>query len=74
MKKIVVYYSLSGNTKMAASKIARMCDADILELKIKNAPTSKLKMFFSAGKGATLGELPELEDYEFISEEYEMII
>ena len=74
MKKIVIYYSLTGNIKNAAAIIASQIGADLLELKIKNAPTSKFKMFYTAGKSATLNELLELDSYQFESNKYDVII
>lgn len=75
MKKIVVYYSLSGNTKEAAEKIAQKCDADVLELvKVKNKPASKFMQYFTAGRETILNILPKLEPYEFTGDKYEMII
>ena len=41
MKRLVVYYSLSGNTKEAAEKIAKGLDADLLQLEtVKAMPKS----------------------------------
>ena len=39
MKVLVVYYSLTGNTKMIAEAIAESIDSEILELK----PVKELK-------------------------------
>jgi len=41
MKKLVVYYSFEGNTKLIAENIARAIEADILELKPKTEIKSK---------------------------------
>ncbi len=41
MKRLVVFYSLSGNTEEAAKKIASALDADILRLEtVKAYPPS----------------------------------
>ena len=66
MKSIVVYYSLEGNTKYAAEKIAGMIGADLLELKpVKSYPTGKVGKFLWGGKSAVMAETPELEPDEF---------
>ncbi|MBO4864644.1 MAG: flavodoxin [Eubacterium sp.] len=75
MKSIVVYYSLEGNTKYAAEKIAEMIGADLLELKpVKDYPTGKVSKFFWGGKSAVMAETPDLEPYEFDKDLYERII
>ena len=33
MKKLIIFYSFEGNTKLIAENIAKAIDADILELK-----------------------------------------
>ena len=41
MKRLVVYYSLSGNTEEAAKKIAEALGADLLKLEtVKKMPKS----------------------------------
>ena len=37
MKTAIVYYSLSGNTKYAAEKMAQALEADLIRLAVKNA-------------------------------------
>ena len=43
-KVLVVYYSLSGNTRAIARKIASMTNADIYEIKTKGKMPSGLKI------------------------------
>ena len=47
MKKIVIFYSLEGNTTFVAKAISEAIDADILELKPKKDlnPKSFLRFF-----------------------------
>lgn len=75
MKAIVVYYSLDGNTKFVAEKIAARLNADTLELKpVKPYPTGKISKFFWCGKSASFREKPQLEDYAFRAEDYSAVI
>ena len=41
MKKAVVYYSVSGSCKNAATAIAESVEADIIEIKAKKQPNTK---------------------------------
>ncbi len=73
-KKLVVYYSLEGNTKLIAENIAEEIGADILQLKPKNDIKSKGFMkYFSGGKKIIFKEKPELISYEINPEDYDVI-
>ena len=75
MKTIVVYYSLEGNTKLAAEMIAKKLGADILELvPEKSYPTGKISKFFWGGKSAVMSETPVLKSYEFDKDAYDRVI
>lgn len=75
MKTAVVYYSMSGNVKNTAVKIAEKIPADLIELKPeKTYPDKGLKKFFWGGKSAVMGEKPKLSPYEFDSEKYDRVI
>ena len=75
MKTAVVYYSMSGNVKNTAEKIAEKLSADLIELKPeKTYPDKGFKKFFWGGKSAVMGEKPKLLPYEFESEKYDRII
>ncbi|MBQ1715087.1 MAG: flavodoxin, partial [Firmicutes bacterium] len=64
MKTAVVYYSLEGNTRYAAEKVADALEADVIELVPKKAyPIQGFKKFFWGGKAATMKDKPELEPY-----------
>jgi Flavodoxins len=74
LKKLVVYYSLEGNTKMIAEAISKEIRSDILELKPKkdievNGPMRYLK----GGKQVVTKEKPELTPYNINPEEYEVL-
>lgn len=75
MKIAVVYYSLEGNTKYTAEKIAERLNADLIELKCEKAyPTGKVSKFFWGGKSVTFGEKPALLPYEFNADDYGVVI
>lgn len=75
MKTAVVYFSLEGNTKLVAEKIAERLSADIIELKcVKAYPTGKVSKFVWGGKSVTFGEKPELLPYNFNADDYDAVI
>ena len=75
MKTAVVYYSLEGNTRYAAEKVADALEADIIELVPKKAyPDRGFKKFFWGGKAATMKDKPELEPYGFDSSKYDLVV
>ena len=79
MKTAIVYYSMSGNTKYAADKIAEKIKAaeeiDIIRIEPKKAyPAKGAKKFIWGGKSAVMGETPALQAYEFHIEQYDRII
>lgn len=75
MKTAIVYYSMSGNTKYVADKIAEKIDADIIRIEPVTAyPDKGAKKFFWGGKSAVMGETPALQPYEFSAEKYDSII
>lgn len=75
MKTIIVYYSLEGNTEYAAKELANLLGADLLRLHPKKAyPDSGFKKFFWGGKSAVMAQTPELEPYDYNSEDYDRVI
>lgn len=75
MKTAVVYYSLEGNTKFAAEKIAEKVGAALIELRcVKEYPTGNVSKFLWGGKSATFGEKPALLPYEFNAADYDAVI
>lgn len=75
MKTIIVYYSLEGNTKQTAEKIAKLTGADLLALHpVKSYPDSGAKKFLWGGKSAVMGEKPKLQPYIFNAEKYDTVI
>ncbi|MBU4486909.1 MAG: hypothetical protein KKD38_08270 [Candidatus Delongbacteria bacterium] len=45
MKKLIVFYSLDGNTRMISETMASEIEADLLELKPAKEITRKIRMF-----------------------------
>ena len=75
MKTLVVYYSLEGNTKEAAEKIASSLGADIMALvPVKDIPKKGLMKFLHGGSGATMGKGTELQPYTLDASTYDAII
>ena len=61
MKKIVIFYSFEGNTKLIAENIAKTIGADLLELKPKREMQSKGFMkYVWGGKAVMMKAKPEL--------------
>jgi len=75
MKKLVVYYSLEGNTRFIAQKIAEAVGADLLELKPKKETVrpDSLSKYFWGGKQVMMREKPELLPFNYKPEEYDLI-
>ena len=77
MKKLIVYYSLEGNTQYIAEKMAEGfgSDSDVLRLVPKKAYLDKgFAKYFWGGKSAIMGEKPELEPYSVDFSLYDEII
>lgn len=75
MKSIVIYYTLEGNTKYAAEMLAKILDADLLEL----TPTKPIKSlgfskFIWGGKQVVMNEKPKLKPYKYNPEQYDLTI
>ena len=66
MKTMIVYYSLEGNTDLAARKIAERIGAVLLRIEPeKTYPNSGFKKFLWGGKSAVMSETPALKPYSF---------
>lgn len=75
MKAIIVYFSLEGNSRYVAEKIAQNIGADTLRLEpVKAYPTSRVKKFIYGGRSAVFREKPKLREYEFTKRRYDLII
>ena len=75
MKTAVIYYSLSGNVKETAEKIAAETNADLISLEAEKAyPDSGFRKFYWGGKSAVMGEMPKLKPYDFDASKYDLIV
>jgi len=73
-KALVIYYSLTGNSKFIAEAIKDAIDADILALKpVKELDPEKGSKFMWGGYQAIMKKTPELEPIEIDPLEYEVI-
>ena len=63
MRKVVVYYSMSGNVDYVAKMIAKKIRADLIRLiPKKEYPSKGFQKFYWGGKSAIMGDMPELEN------------
>ena len=75
MKRLVVYYSLSGNTEAAAKKIAEKLGADLLKLETKKRmPKNFAAQIFVGGGQVMMHYIPELLPYETRIGDYDEIV
>ena len=75
MKTAVVYYSMSGNTALAAKLAAQTLGADLIEVKPEKAfPDKGVRKFIWGGKSAVMAQTPKLLPYSFEPERYERIL
>lgn len=74
MKKLVIYYSLEGNTKFIAENIASAVGADVLELTPKKDINTKSPMRFLLGGGQVVRkEKPELLPFAKNPQDYDIL-
>lgn len=75
MKKLVVYYSLGGNTRFISELIAQACGADIMELKPKEDELKfkGFKKYFWGGRQIFTNHKPELESFDKNPRDYDTI-
>ncbi len=75
MKRLVVYYSLSGNTEEAAKKIAAKLEADLLRLDTEKAmPKSFAARILVGGGQVMMNHIPKLKTLEKDPAGYDEII
>lgn len=74
MKKLIIYYSLDGNTRFLAQSIAKGIEAELLELKPENdiSPRGFMKYFWG-GKQVTMKEKPALLPFDINPPDYDII-
>ncbi len=75
MKRIVVYYSLSGNTEEVAKKIANELGADILKVDTaKPMPKAFIAQILVGGGQVAMNKVPEIMPIEKNMADYDEII
>ena len=75
MKTAIVYYSMHGNVRYVAEKVAKELGADLIELKpVKAYPDKGAMQFIWGGSAVTFKKKPDLEPYSFNASEYDLVI
>ena len=75
MKRLVVYYSLSGNTEEAAKKIADKLGAELLKIDtVKPMPKSFAARIFVGGGQVMMNYIPKLKPIDKDPVAYDEII
>lgn len=75
MKRLVVYYSLSGNTEEVAEKVAKGLDADVLKLEtVKAMPKSFAAQIFVGGGQVMMNHIPKLKPFNVDVDSYDEIV
>lgn len=75
MSTAVIYYSLEGNTRLAATKLAQRIGADVFEIRtVKPYPTKGLRKFLLGGRDSAFGKFPQIERLEVDPSEYDLVV
>lgn len=75
MKTIVIYYTLEGNTRYTAELLAKVLDADLLELKpVKPIKSLGFSKYIWGGKQVVMNEKPKLKPYKYEPDHYDLTI
>ena len=75
MKRIIVYYSLSGNTEEAVKIIAEKLGCEILKLEtVKPLPKAFLAQMFVGGAQVAMNIIPKIKPIDKDINEYDEII
>jgi len=75
VKTVIVFYSMGGNTALAAQKLAAALSADLIEIRPERAyPDKGIRKFLRGGRSAVMAEAPKLEPYSFRAEAYGRVI
>jgi flavodoxin len=75
VKILIVYYSLTGNTKFVAEHIAKELNADVEEVKpVKDLDPDSGSKYFWGGMKAKMKCKPKLEELKHNPSEYDLII
>lgn len=75
MKKLIVYYSKTGNTEFLAKEIADEIDAELLKLQRQKPINSKgFWLYFKGGFQSFTKRKPKIEDFDQNLPEYDLIL
>ena len=75
MKRIIIYYSLTDNTKNAAEKLAGLLNADLCRIDtVKPMPSDKGKQMIIGGMKAVFGMRPEIKGMPLDIPSYDEVI
>lgn len=80
MKTLIIYYSMSGNTRQTAETIAdklkrKGSEVDLIEIKPQKAyPDKGAQKYIWGGRAAMMGAAPKLESYDFDPEQYDTVL
>lgn len=75
MKKLIIYYSLDGNTRFVAEKIAAATGAELLELRPqKDLKAKGLLKYLWGGRQVVQKEAPDLEAFEIDPSGYDLLV
>lgn len=75
MKTIIIYYTLEGNTGYTAETLAKILDADLLELKpVKPIKSLGFSKYIWGGKQVVMNEKPKLKPYKYDPDQYDLTI
>lgn len=75
MKKLVVYYSYTGNTKMIAESIQKKLNCDILEIQpVKPYSSDYQKVVDEEQNNSSTNKTPEIQKIDLKLDDYDEII
>jgi flavodoxin len=72
MRRLVVYHSLSGNTRKVAENVARVLAADIAEVRASRYRRGFIG-FLRAGRDSWTGRLPPIEVHSQSPDNYDLV-
>lgn len=75
MNRIIIYYSLTGNTKNAAERLAELLNADVCRIEtVKPMPPDMARQMMIGGMKAVFGLRPEIKGVPQDISKYDEVI
>lgn len=75
MKILVVYYSLTGNTRAVCRRIARQLKADVLEVRTVKTYPDDIDVLLGLGQQEVkTGYIPQLQPYKVDLDKYDAVL